>query len=337
MKQQRTKRNWATKYFNPGTTDTIDLPLGFDLESLQLYFSAAFTNSVAWTAIKTEGLSKLIRRLEILHNGATIWTTTMDMVVGGNWSRKGGVIRVNPLATAAAQTGEAVGFIDFANIGALRPKDSLLVTAGSRQLQLRVTWGQWTDMYTGAGTVSAGYSLPLTVSVAETQEYGDGQGGRTFPEFKRYGRFIEKTYSANQVDRIPLDPDLLYRGIVLRTELGSTGDLSTAVLNSIQVQIGTNVPINLPAQMVEDANTEDNGWTMPGGFYVVDFSPAPGGLSKISDFLDTTGHNNDAFLILDVNGNAGTPNKVQIMSHQFAVDQVAAQHNKDYRAANGKK
>ncbi len=183
MKQARTKRYWATKYFNPGTADTIDLPLGFDLESLHLYFSGTLTNSVAWTGIKSEGLSKLIKRLEVLHNGETIATINMDIVAGGNYPRDGGVIRVNPGYTAAAQSGEVVGFVDFSHVGGVRPKDSNLVTAGSRQLQLRITWGQWTDMYLGAGTVSA-YSLALAVSVYETKEAVGPNGQRMLPEFK---------------------------------------------------------------------------------------------------------------------------------------------------------
>ncbi len=130
------------------------------------------------------------------------------------------------------------------------------------------------------------------------------------------------------VDRIPLDPDLLYKGIVLRTELGSTTDLANTGLNNVKVQIGTDIPIDMPALMLADANTQDNGWVQAAGFYTVDFAPAPHGFAKISDFLDTTGHNNDCFLILDVNGNAGTPNKIQIVSHQFVVDKLAGQNNK---------
>lgn len=326
MKQSRTYRKWAQRQFNAGGTETIDLPLGADLESIHLYLIGTLTNSVAWTSCKIEGLAKLIKRVELLANGETIATINGELLTHGNFVRQAGVIKVNPLATVSTSPCEIVGFFDLSHVSGVRPKDSNLRTKGFRQLQLRITWGQFTDVFLGAGTTSAN-TLALTVSVRETKEYGDENGFSPAPEIRKLHRIIEKTYPASMVDRIQLDPNLLYRAIVIRAE--TLGELSSAVINSVKVQLGTDVIIDLDAAVIADANSQDYSWALPAGYFVVDFAPCPSGLAKISDFLDTTGRNGDAFLIVDVVGGATT--KLQFCSHQFDWQNDAIAANSAYR------
>lgn len=326
MKQLRTYRKWASRPFTAGGTETIDLPLGADLESIHLYLIGTVTNTVAWTASKTEGLAKLFKRIEVLANGETIATLNGEMLSHGNFARQAGVIKINPNPAIATSTAEIVGFLDFAHVGGIRQKDTNLRTAGFRQLQLRITWGTFADVFTGAGTTSAN-TLTLSVSVRETKEFGDANGFSAAPEARKLHRLMEKTYPASTVDRIQIDPNLLYRAIVIRTE--TLGDLSSAVLNNVKVQIGTDMVFDLDAMVIVDANAQDYSIAMPVGYYVIDFAPAPSGLAKIADFLSTMGRTGDAFLILDVVGAATT--KVQIMSLQYEYIDAAVMSNAEYR------
>jgi hypothetical protein len=313
MSQQlRYKRKWKDVNFSANGNETIDLPIGFDLESLHLYLQGTITNSVGYTTCLTEGLAKLIRRVELLANGEVVATLPGTFLFHGNFARRAGVIKVNPGVGAAVQTCEIVGFMDLAHVGGMRPKDTNLRTFGFRQLQLRVYWGALTDMYTGAGTTTA-TALTLTVSTYEENQIGGIQGSQA-PEARRLYKYVlDKPYaSANGNERILLDPNILYRGIMLRCE--NNGELSSSVLNNVKIQYGTENPVDLPASMIQDANTQDLDFVLPVGYYFIDFSPAAGGLAKFSDFLDTY-LNPNAYMVLDVNGGAGY--RIQAVAHQF--------------------
>lgn len=319
MRQSRPTRHWGSMPFVQNGIGTLDLPLGLDLESLQLYLSGNIVIGTAYTSVFSEGIARLMKRVEVVANGEVVANLTGPMLLSGNFSRKGGVKKTNPGYTATTHACEAVSMLDFAHVGGVRPKDSILRTSGFRQLQLRITWGAWADVFGGAGVVTSN-TLALRVAMRETAEHGES--GK--PEVRRLYRTIEKTYAASTQDRIPLDPNLLYRGLVIRAE--SAGELSGSVLTNAKVMVGNDVLFDLSESQIDDLNFHDYDVAMPDGFYVIDFAPAPSGQARISDFLDTTGRNGDAFLIVDVVG--GATNKLEILSHQFQVDHNAAEANR---------
>jgi hypothetical protein len=328
MSQQlRYKRKWKDVNFNANGNETIDLPIGFDIESLHLYLKGTINVTAAYATCLTEGLAKLVRRVELLANGEVVATVPGTFLFHSNFERKAGVIKQNPGVGIAVQACRIAGFLDLAHVGGLRPKDSNLRTLGFRQLQLRVYWGALTDMYTGAG--AAVPSLTLTASTYEENTVG-GVGGSQAPEARRLYKYVlDKPYAAaNGNERILLDPNILYRGIMLRCE--DAGELSTAVLNNVKIQYGTENPIDLPASVIQDANTQDLDFVLPAGYYFVDFSSAAGGQAKVSDFLDTY-LNPNAYMVLDVNGGANF--RVQAVSHQFEWLPVAIRENAARRAA----
>lgn len=306
-KQLRTYRKWKDVNFVANGSDTIDLPLGFDLETIHCYFFGSVNVTTAFTAIKSEGLANLIKRVDVLADGETIASLTGPMLLSGNFQRAYTAIKVNPgIAIGNYTNPEVVGFIDFAHVDGFRAKDSNLRTKGMRQLQLRITWGALSDMYTGAGVATT--ALTMTVAIRETKE----QDNAIAPEVRKIQRYMERAYTTTTQDRIPLDTGMLYRAIVLRGE--SAGDASAAVVTNVKVMVGSDIILDMPAAALYDANCNDNGVALPAGYYVVDFAPSLNQESKISDCLDLKGRN-DAFLILDVVG--GATNKVQIVSHQF--------------------
>jgi hypothetical protein len=309
-KQLRTYRTWKDVQFVAGGSDTVDLPLGFDLETIHLYLAGSINVTVAYTAVRSEGISKLVKRIDVIADGETIATMPGDMLFNGNFMRPYPAIKSVPgFALANYPYVEAVGFLDFVHIDGINPKDSILRTAGMRQLQLRITWGTLADLYTGAGAATV--AIKMGVYVRETKELGNEFGRSKSPEIRRLHRYAEKAYPTSTQDRIPLDTGMLYRAIVLRAE--SLAEPSKAVITNIKVIAGSDVLLDMPASALYDANCNDNAMALPPGYYVVDLSPGFGN-SKIADFLDLTGRN-DAFLVLDVVG--GATNKVSIMSHEF--------------------
>lgn len=304
---QRYGRRWASRAFVSGGVEVIDLPLGFDIETLLLSLTGSITLTAAATGVRSEGLAKLIKRVSVMQDGKSIMTFTGDFITHGNFAREGGLLKTNPGIGIATHVCKITGALDFAHIGGLRPADSNLKTLGGRQLQLHVTYGTLADLYTGspAGT----FALNLNVTVRETKELKEDA---PYPAMQRVAKFIEKSYTASQEDRIPLDPNCLYRGLMLRCE--SAGELSTTVLNRAKVMFGADGVFDYLAADLVDMNTIDLGFTLPGGYYWIDFAPAPSNLAKVADFLDTY-QRADVFLLLDVNGGATT--KVQIVPHQF--------------------
>ena len=325
-KQQRVARKWKDLTFVANGSDTVDLPLGSDLETIQLYLAGSINVTTAYGAIRSEGISSLIRRVELIVDGKTIVSLPFTVISHGNFMRPWPVVKVNPgIAIGNYTTPEVCGFIDLAHVDGLRPKDSNLRTAGKGQVQLRIIWGALSDMYAGAGAATV--ALSLQVAIRETREYADELGGAFAPPFLHIQKMAEKSYPTNQQDRIPLDSGVVYRGLLIRAE--SSGDPSGGVLTNIKVIVGNEEIFNMPTSMLTDANLTDNGVQLPLGYYVVDFAPTPNKSSKISDCLDLTGRN-DAFLVMDVVG--GASNRVQIISHQFEALTGAVINNTEHRA-----
>lgn len=319
-KQLRPQRQIDVKYFTPNGTDTINLPIGYDLETVSLYLSGVINVTTAYTGVKSEGLGWLIKRVDLMHNGETIATIPFTIASHGNFARCGSLVKANPGTAIGSYNVEVLAFIDQSHIGGMRPQDSCLFTEGSRQLSLKITWGAITDFMLGAGACTPAVPvISLQCMARETKHLGARTG---LPELKRLHKFNEVPATVSKVEKIPLETSMSYRGIMLRCE--SNGDLSTAVLNSVRVMLGTDYIYDLPATFIQDTNTQDLDLTLPAGYYWIDFAPAPCGYAKVSDFLDTTGRA-DAFLLLDVNG--GATNKVQYITHQFEVMHHHVAHN----------
>jgi hypothetical protein len=309
--QLRLSRKWATSVFQPGLVDTIDLPRGFNLESIGLHFSGVVNVTTAYTGIRSEGLAKLIQRVELVKDGETVCTLPFTFATHAQVFRSNALIKVNPGIAIANYTPRIVGTCDLSHVGGLRSKDSILPTGKLQSLQLRVYYGQLSDMFVGAGACTPAVpALNLDIVVKETRET---HNKAPVPAVRRIIKSFEKVYASSGEDRIQLDPNMLYRGVILRTE--SNGDLSGAVLVSAKLALGSDYPIDLQAQQIVDENTLDNeGIPMPTGYYWIDFSREPGGQNRASDWLDL--HNKlDAFLIVNVTG--GATNKIGYCFHQF--------------------
>jgi len=308
MKQTRITRKWDSRQFVAGGQEVINLPIGNDMESLMFYLTGSIDVTTAFSTVRSEGISRLIRKVDILLDGQTVATISGAMLSHGNFQRESARILVSPLTTVGNHSCESFAVMDFANIGGVRPKDTNLKTRGARSFQAMIQWGQLSDVFTGAGVATT--SLTLHTMVRETKE----PDGAQEPEALRLYRYMEKGYSSSQEDRIQLDPNVLYRAIMLRGEIN--GERSPNVITAARVQIGSEVIFDLTSTQIEDINSLDGNFVLPSGYMLIDFAPSPDGLVKLSDMCDTHGHA-DAYLILTVNG--GATNKVCIVSHEIEV------------------
>lgn len=315
MRQNRINQQWNSLAYVPGGVSAVDLPITADTESLHLYLSGNITVSTAYTSVLSEGFAHLINKIEIIKDGETIYTAPGTILTHGNYPRDGGIIKVQPGVAIGTQSGEVVGFVDFSHIGGLNPTDTVLRTSKARTFQLRVTWGQVSDMYTGAGAYT-GTAINLRVAVrARKPQPGEDLSQDKDPEMRRLSLWTDRNYPASMsADKVQLQTDKLYKAIILRTEV--SGELNTGVLNNVRILRGSDVLYDLSAAQIADENTQDLGWTLPGGYYVINFSPNPHGFERASDFLDTYGRK-DCYIELNVNGGAGY--KVQVQEWMFEV------------------
>ncbi|MGL6121758.1 MAG: hypothetical protein ACRC1W_01725, partial [Shewanella sp.] len=140
---------------------TFDLPRQLDYESFILTLNVALNITTTFTALKSQGVYGFVRRVELISNGQTV----LEQLGGFELAFIAALARTN---SAAAFTTAASGFIanpaitgvtsfgltvpiDRAMMDMVRSKDTNLASRDLSTLQMRVTLGALTDIFTGAG------------------------------------------------------------------------------------------------------------------------------------------------------------------------------------------
>jgi hypothetical protein len=192
---------------------TFDIPRQLDLESLLLVLSGSINVTVAYAAVKTQSVYGLVKRVELLANGQTV----MEQIGGYELAaltigQARGIAQSNAAFVTAPGVGVAAQSfalrlpIDRSMFDAVRPKDTNLQTRDLATLQLRVTVGQFTDVFTGAGT-GAFTSTSATLWASSVQEYPDQAGRITVSPYllKRVQQDVPITASnSNLIVRLPI-------------------------------------------------------------------------------------------------------------------------------------
>lgn len=310
--QDRAQLEYYNKPWVAGGGDTIDLPLSTDLESVYIYVSGSINVTTAFAGIKTEGLAKLIDKVEIWSKGRQIAVVPFTYAVFGNFARQNAPVSTKPGIAVGNYVGvEAGGYVDLSAIKCIRPKDSNLAAHGNNgTLQLKFRYNQLTDMFINGAVPGAATASLSTIVVLDTCKE---DAHSALPTLLHVHQFDEKIYTANTVDNIRLNPEALLRSIVFRQEVN--GDLSNAVINRVTMAVNGEQRANMLQVVLYDKNISDNnGVALQPGYLVLDFARNPGGLCKVTDFLDLYG-TSDIVLTLDVNG--GATNKVQYIQHRF--------------------
>lgn len=303
------------------TIQTIDMPRGYDLESIYFYLQGGGTLTGAGTAVRAEAPMQLIKRIELIADGKnTIASVSGTLLRGGSWLRRGqlGGATAPADATAAARTFTAAFCLDQQMIDGMRSKDSNLRTSGMQLLQLRITFGAYIDLFTGApaGALN-GYNI-LDIGTSEIVELPDSDGNVSRPLYvqKRTYQDIACT-STNSNQEVNLPVGNFLRSVMFRAEGSAVaGEPSDTVVNYVTLRSGVDVRYSQSWYPGIRQNAQDYGiTTRPTGFLLADLCSS-GQLNGIkgADAWDLT-RASECKAVLDVTGAANA--KVSIMTTEL--------------------
>lgn len=292
--QVRFRRSVKTIPIVAGGFDTVEIPRGYDIESIGLRIQATLNVTVSAGAVRAEAPTQLVRRIDVTSDGknqhysAPFWYASL-----GNRERsltEQGARAITPPTgfAVAAYNVEAIGFVDFATVDGGRWKDSNLRTNGMSLLQLRVEFGNPGDSFT-AGTVSFTGTPTLEIWTCELFEIPDAEGNLPRIEFLKKTSYQELALTAsNNAQEIRLPAGNLIKSVFVRTDGSVTaGEPSTTVLNALQLTNGLDTRINLSGSAIRAQNNADYGYITP-GYYVADFTNVGKVNARLVDMWDVS-------------------------------------------------
>jgi hypothetical protein len=323
--QFRIKRTLATVPIAPGNFATLDLPRGYDYESIHIRVFGTVNVTAVATAVRAEAPTQAIQRAEVVADGrntlfsAPFWFATLGKYDRQSMLENGARVTVPPTGTAVASYAvEANGVIDLMTVDGERPKDSNFRTDGLQLFQLRLTFGNPGDMFVG-GTATY-TNMQVEISTVELVELPAADGTRTSPVALKKVSFQElavPSTNANQEIRLPAGN--MIKSVVLRTEGSPTaGEPTAAVLNRIQVASGVDVRLNAVSAALRGQNNNDFGALTP-GYYIADFSRNGSGTAKLSELWDVT-RQAEPKVSLDIVGGANVKAQA-VVTEYLAVNQ----------------
>lgn len=294
-----------------GQVVTFDVPRQLDIETLWLVLTGTINTTVAWATVKTQTLWGLIRRVEFILNGQTVVEmaggyelAAICLGLGRNLPRTSADNISTPVVGVAATAFNVALPIDRAMLDMVRPKDTNLATRDLSTCQIRVTIGQFSDVFTGAGT-SAFVTTTLRLSAESLQEYPDKAGQITVPPYllKRVQQDVPIVASnTNLMVKLPIGNIMRRVNFFQRT----SGDLTAALINSVQLVRGSDIRYNRQAaEMAADMATLAGGNRFT-GHTCADFARRGSRLGKVNDCWPLSGAA-DTYAILDVTTSGASP------------------------------
>lgn len=327
MAQQfRIKRTYATVAVVAGGFATVDLPRGYDYESIHVRAYGSVQVTTLFTSVRAEAPVQCISRCEVVADGrntlfsAPFWFATLAKYDRPNMLENGARVTTAPTAAAVATYPfEANGVIDLMTPDGERPKDSNFRTDGLQLFQLRLTFGNPGDMFVGAG-VAVYTSANVEISTVELVELPDANGQRTSPVALKKVSFQEiavPTTNANQEIRLPAGN--MIKSVVLRTEGSATaGEPTATVLNRLQVFSGVDVRVNSLGAAIRGQNNNDYG-ALTAGYYIADLSRNGSGTAKLSELWDVT-RQAEPKISMDITGGANVKAQA-VVTEYLALNQ----------------
>lgn len=324
MKQYRITRKVASVPIVAGGFATVDLPRGYDYESIFFRISGSLQVTGAATSVRTEAPCQLVPRIEVIADGknnlfsAPFWFASL-----GNVQRplpEYGARAVTSPTSAAIGTYavEANGVVDFMTVDGQRPKDTNFRTSALSLFQARLTFGQASDCFVG-GTVVFSGTPTVDIYTQEMIELPDANGQFTSPLAMKkvsYQEIALPTTNANQEIRLPAGN--LIRSAFIRTEGNTTaGEPQVGTLNNVTLQAGVDVRMNVTSNQLRAKNNADIG-QLTAGYYVGDVAMRGQSAISLSELWDVT-NQAEPKVILDVT--AGTAAKAQIVVTEYILAQ----------------
>lgn len=324
-KQYRVLRKVASVPVVAGSFATLDLPRDYDYESIFLRINGSVQVTTAGTAVRNEAPSQLVQRVEVIADGKNnIFSAPFWFASNANYGRdllQNGARVLTAPSSAALGTYpiEGIGVVDLMTQDSVRPKDSNFRSSGLSLFQLRLTFGQFADLFTGSAVAVASGVIYVDVFVQQLVEIADANGQVTTPIALKKVSFQEvalTSSNANQEIRLPAGNFI--RGVTVRTDgLTTAGEPSTGVLNNIQLAAGVDVRMNLAGANLRAKNNADYGY-LNGGYYIADVTSKGTSAINLTDLWDVTGAA-EPKLILDVNGGANVKMQAVVTEYIMAA------------------
>lgn len=317
MGQYRIKRLVLAADLIQNNVSTFDLPRGYDIESIEFRVFGTANVTTAGAAVRAMAPTQLLKRVELIADGKNTIASIPGWALVKNFGRSQTGYMQPPTGFAiAAYQVEFSGSLDQCLIDGYRPKDSNLRTSGMSLLQLRLTTGAITDLFTGspAGSMTV---FKIEIALVETVEMPDAKGEVTAPLYlqkRSYQDIAIPASNANQQIILPIGNAL--RGCMILATIN--GEPSNAVINNIQLASGVDVRYNLPGAMTQRLNSKDyepNGimtnvaaWSSSSlietGLYIVDLMKNGPKAVHVTNAWDLS-RSSEAKMVLDVTGGAG--------------------------------
>jgi len=318
VKQRSLTRTVETRDFSPSGSITLDLPMGYDQDSVLVRLSGVITIGTAPSTYHTHMIPRLVSRIDIFSNGKNKFhEVTGLMACLGNFERANANTLTDLAAGTGAKTVDAYFRIDNVNPDGPRPKDSSLHTAKPfmSKMQIKVQFGAYVDMVLTAGAFAVtSHALTCEVMVEETIEFEDAAYFED--RLVKVQSIIEETVDATKTShRVKLATgELLLRGVKVYA-LDETGALSNAVINSAQIKSGVDVAYFKSGSAARESNKAHynlQGSQQVTGFYYFDLCPK----GQLNQLWDTRGRS-ELDLVLDVTKPAGGDAKLVVVPVQF--------------------
>ena len=313
------KRSLAVIPYVAGGFATLDLPRAYDYGTIGIKISGTINITTVATAVRAEAPCQLVQRVEIVADGKnTLYSAPYWFGAVGNVKRnsvaQSAFGLVAPSSTAVASYGiNAISWVDFASIGAIRPKDSNYRSSGLSLFQLRLTFGQPGDVLVGGAATAT--NIVVEIFSVETIEIPDAKGAVSTPVCMKKVSYQEVALlatNANQEVRLPAGNQIAQ--VLLRTEGAVTaGEPTWTILNNAILSSGVDVRINMKGEQIRYLNSGDYG-RVPTGIYVLDFLSTGTSPEYLTNVWDVSGQG-EPKVVLDVAGAAS--NKVQAVITEY--------------------
>lgn len=309
---QNLRRKLGSIAWAENEVKSFDLPRNYAYQKILLRLTGDISIVTAAATAYTEAAWKLIKRLEIVGNGKdVIW-----YIDGPALARYGhlfrGVVSASavPTAVAANQAMNSFMVLDFAMLRSIKPIDTLLNAFQYSTLELRITWGAKSDMYSANAanvTINSG-----TLKLQSLESIGNA-GGMIAKVFT-----IEKEVTATSTDfQLTIPVRNAYRGFLIRAEVD--GNPNDSVINSLEIKSGADTFVQTDWNVLRDDNKLDMDLeTMPTGYAFIDFCPD----GYLSEALATQGMAN-LDIYFNVTKQTGT-NKITVYPVELMVPSKAA-------------
>lgn len=313
--QIRTQQFIRQVAFQPGAVVSLEIPRMADIESLMLDFSGTLTYPAGATgALKSLGPQALIQRIELICDGkitvisAPGWTFgyASDRTFEG--SGGGATTQMTAPAANAAGTFSSQLYVDLMQFDGYRPKDSSLRVRSFSIVELKITFGNWTDCFVNPASVPTVYAGTLTVDGNLCTE-ADPEA--TKPKFvvKRTSQTIDAS-SSNSSFQLNLPAGNSIRALKFFTHVN--GVASDAVLKNVNVSNG--IDTRAQGSAVSFRNRLRGFKTTITGFNEIDFARQTR-IGVLASNAWAVPSPSQPVLTLDFNGSAGA--KIELVVIEY--------------------